>query len=71
MMLKKILFFLTTVLILSSCQKQYSCVCTNPGGDDVVFTERSTRNNAEKKCDAYYNEHFANVPWNETTCAVK
>lgn len=64
-----ILFF--CALTFSNCKKEHACVCTHPGGDDVVFTERSTKDRAKKKCEDYYNEHFAHVPWNETTCAIK
>ena len=70
-MLKRILFFLSFIFILSACKKEYSCVCTNPSGDTVVFTEKNTRDDAKKKCEDYYNEHFASVPWNETSCAIK
>lgn len=71
MILRKCFFLLSIILIFASCKKEYSCVCTNPGGDTIVFTEKNTRGNAKKKCDDYYNEHFASVPWNETSCAIK
>ena len=62
-----------TLLILfsTSCKKEYSCVCSHPGGDEVVFTVKDNEGDAKKKCDDYYNENFANVPLNETTCAIK
>jgi transcriptional/translational regulatory protein YebC/TACO1 len=69
--MKTILPFLFVLFIFSACKKEYSCVCTHPGGEDVVFTVTDNKDRANSKCDDYYNEHFANIPWNETTCEIK
>jgi hypothetical protein len=68
----KTLFLFALVFLLStSCRKEHACVCTHPGGEEVVFTVKNSRGNAESRCDDYYQENFAHVPWNETTCAIK
>lgn len=70
-MRKVMLIFIGTLFIITSCKKDYSCVCSHPGGDEVVFTVKDNKDDAKKKCDDYYNQNFANVPWNETTCEIK
>ncbi|HSH67709.1 MAG TPA: hypothetical protein VLB84_18355 [Bacteroidia bacterium] len=66
-----IIGIICSVFIITGCKKEYSCVCTNPGGSEVVFTVKQTKDKAKKKCDDYYNENIANIPWNETVCAIK
>lgn len=63
--------FIIAFYSLSSCRKEYSCVCTNPGGAYVAFTTKNSKSGAEKQCDDYYEENFGDIPWNETFCEVK
>jgi hypothetical protein len=70
-LIKSILLFSATFFILSSCKKEYNCVCTNPGGSEIVFSVKDSKEKAKAKCADYYNEHFASIPWNETSCEIK
>ena len=56
---------------LSSCKKNYTCACTNPGGTQDVFTVKDTKSNADTKCSDYYDTTYGNIPMNETSCAIK
>jgi hypothetical protein len=67
----KALLLCAATIYLCSCAKNYNCVCTNPGGSDVVFTTRSNKTKAEKKCKEYYDSNFGSIPWNETSCEIK
>lgn len=69
--MKSILLISVVLITLSSCNKEYDCVCTNPGGSEIVFSVKSSKEKAEKKCTDYYNEHFGSIPWNETACEIK
>jgi hypothetical protein len=60
-----------TSLCFISCGKNYTCVCTNPGGSENVFVTHSSKSKADEKCKKYYNEHYAQIPWNETDCRIK
>jgi predicted metal-binding protein len=71
--MKTILFIIisSTVTLLSGCKKDYTCVCSNPGGTTDVFTVKDTKSNATKKCSDYYAQNVGNVAWNETSCSIK
>jgi hypothetical protein len=69
--MKSILLFISVFFILSSCKKEYNCVCTNPGGSEIVFTVKDSKEKAKQKCADYYDQHFASIPWNETSCEIK
>lgn len=60
-----------SVFLLTACEKEYSCVCTNPGGSNIVFTVKDSRSDAKDKCNQYYQDNFASIPWNETSCEIK
>lgn len=45
--------FLFLAISLSSCKKDYTCLCTQPGNsiqEDYSFIINDTRNNAEYRC---------------------
>lgn len=65
-------FFFLAVLFLtmSSCQRDYACVCYNPGGSKVAFTINGTKSEAKQACQEYYEENFGAIVWNETYCEV-
>jgi hypothetical protein len=67
----KSLLFVLTVLIFIGCKKEYTCTCNNPGGTKQIFTEKSSKKDATKKCKDYYNATYGNVAWNETSCEIK
>jgi|GEM_PF-1338767 len=60
-----------TAFLFSGCEKQYHCKCTNPGGQFIVFSKRSSKSQAKQKCKDYYNSNYGNVPMSETFCEVK
>lgn len=66
-----ILSMILTSIFLSSCKKNYTCSCSNPGGTVNVFTVKDTQKNAKKKCDDYYSLNFGNVSLSETSCTIK
>lgn len=67
----KTILLLSTILLLASCKKDYTCTCTDPaGGKTIVFTEKTTKGKASSKCDEYYNSHYGSVPFNEVSCSL-
>ena len=60
-----------TTILLSGCEKQYNCVCTNPGGKYIAFSKHCTKSQAKQKCKDYYKSNYGNVPMSETFCEVK
>lgn len=54
----------------NSCQRDYTCVCYNPGGATVAFTINSTKSEAKEACQEYYEENFGTIEWSETHCEV-
>jgi hypothetical protein len=62
---------LLMAFVLTSCNKDYSCICTNPGGEYTALKLKSTEAEAIKKCQDYYDTNFGSVPWSETHCEVK
>ena len=69
-MMKKLMVVLA-VLTFFGCKKEYTCNCTTPGGTTQAFTVKDTRKDAEAQCTKFYNDNFAHIPLNETTCEVK
>ena len=66
-----ILITLTVTLLFStSCKKNYTCSCTNPGGTIPVFSLNDSKKNATAKCKDYYNSNYSNIPFNETSCSI-
>lgn len=59
--MKKLLFILTISIFLLSCEKNYSCICSNTYGDEfgnvygVEYTKwkdiKTTKNKAKNECD--------------------
>ena len=67
----KFIVVFTTIIIFSSCKKEYHCVCSNPGGTVAVFTVKNTKKKATNECKDYYNKNYASTPLNETSCSIK
>ena len=59
------LFSLTCLLafVLSSCKKDYDCVCTNSSGSYTAGTTKDTKSRAKKYCQG--------LGSGETTCKVQ
>lgn len=68
----KTLLLLSTILLLASCKKNYTCTCTDSstGTKSVVFSEKTTEGKAHSKCDEYYNSHYGAVPFNTYSCGL-
>lgn len=66
-----LILFALIAVSLTSCKKQYSCECTNPGGSYTAFTVKDTKQKAKQKCDDYYAQNFGTVVFNETSCKIK
>lgn len=70
--MKKIalLVVISTCILLSSCKKDYTCVCTNPGGVFKTYTIKDTKRKAKDQC-ADYSKEYQDVAWSETGCSIK
>ena len=72
-----LVFSLGLILLASSCQKEYTCVCTtdNPlGGDDIVIPhqiDRTTKSKAEDACQQKEDEENASPSAPQTTCVLE
>jgi hypothetical protein len=64
--MKYLFLLLTSVMVLSSCKKDYTCSCKDVNGTPNDIPYRGHKKKAEKKCD-YYNQVYANTG---TTCTV-
>jgi hypothetical protein len=62
---------LLAAFYLSACSKNYNCVCTNPGGSEIVASYHTTKMKAKNQCSRYYQDHYGNVAWSETGCEIK
>ncbi len=55
--MKKLLFVFAIAGIgsLASCQKEYTCVCTDANGDEnrIEFPTKMKKSDAEDACDVY------------------
>ena len=68
----KTTLILSTISLLASCKKDYTCTCTDGSGNKtVIFTEKTTEGKASSKCDSYYNNNYGNVPFNTTSCGIE
>jgi hypothetical protein len=63
--------FIALAFCLSACAKNYDCVCTNPGGSQTVASYHATKQKATSQCKRYYQDHYGNVAWSETSCGIK
>jgi hypothetical protein len=59
-----------TGILFSSCKKEYTCECKNPGGVFKTYTIKDTKLKAKNKC-ADYSKEYQDVAWSETGCSVK
>ncbi|WP_317897313.1 hypothetical protein [Aurantibacillus circumpalustris] len=66
----KIALALLIICFLTSCQKTYTCECTNPGGVYASYTLKESKTEAEAIC-AQYNAEANSIPWSENNCALK
>ena len=68
----KKLLFVFVIITLVSCKKNYNCVCTDQNGTTLaVTTIKDTKGRAGEKCTDYYNQHYANIAFNQITCQIK
>jgi len=69
--MKKIFFLLGVIaLVSSSCKKNRTCACYNPGGEAESFIVNDTKNNTESICQKYYDENYGYY-FSETYCKIK
>lgn len=66
----KIILALIATCILSSCTKEYNCVCYNPGGAFENHTITGTQMEAQQQCNKISQEHQT-VPMSEIYCELK
>lgn len=67
-----IILFLTVIALFSSCKKEYTCTCSDSvGNKTIAFTEKNTKGKASDKCNDYYNQNYASIPWDDTTCSIE
>jgi hypothetical protein len=59
------------LFVITSCSKNHTCECQNPGGTEKIFTAHCKKAKAEKRCSDYYDEKFGDVPMSETHCYIK
>lgn len=64
-----ILLAISTIFILSSCKKDYTCNCFNPGGVFQKFNIKDTRRKATQRCNAYSKE-YQTTSWSEVGCSL-
>ena len=67
----KLISYIFTLIYFTACKKEYTCVCTNPSGKTVAFTKKATKKNATNECIDYYNNNYASIAFNETTCEIE
>ncbi len=66
----KNLLFILIGLAFVSCKKNYNCTCSDSSGTLAVTPIKDTRENAQKQCDDYYNQHYGTT-FNQVTCTLK
>lgn len=59
------------MVMLSSCKKNYNCVCSDPNGTLEVVTFKENKGKAQEKCSQYYDQHYGNVAFNQVKCEIK
>jgi hypothetical protein len=65
----KILLTILTVCSLTSCKKDYTCSCSDPGGVFQTYKIKDTRKKAIQKCSDYSKE-YQTIEWSETACSL-
>lgn len=69
--MKYILLITTTVLSLSSCKKERTCSCFNPGGKfETAFTKKTTLKKAKEECEDYGRQYDSPDYFSETFCEL-
>ncbi len=66
-MKSKILLTILVVCLLTSCKKDYTCSCSNPGGVFQTYKIKDTKKKAIQKCSDYSKE-YQTMEWSETGC---
>lgn len=66
----KIAYFIITIAFLTSCKKNYSCDCFNPGGVFKTYEIKDTKKNATEKCKDYSKE-YQTISFSETDCSIR
>ncbi|MBL7932794.1 MAG: hypothetical protein JNL60_12870 [Bacteroidia bacterium] len=66
----KLILAIIATCILSSCTKEYNCVCSNPGGVFETHVITGTQMEAQQQCNKI-SQQYASVPMSETYCELK
>jgi hypothetical protein len=66
----KNIFLLALIISFASCKKDYTCTCTDSNGTSVIFTEKTTKEKAQKKCDDYFNSKYGNIAFPDASCKL-
>jgi hypothetical protein len=65
-----IFLFASSLLLFINCKKNYSCVCSDPGGVFKTYEIKDTKSKATDKCEAY-NKEYQTIPVSETVCTLR
>ena len=69
--MRKIILLCIITATFTSCKKNYDCTCKDQNGTVVaVTTFKNTKGKAGEQCNQYYDQHYGNIPFNQTTCAI-
>ena len=68
--MKAIVILTITLLILTSCRKEFECHCFGPLGDYKVYYIKGNRYQASKKCKEYTEEEHR-LKGNDVGCTTK
>lgn len=68
--MKYLISALSGILLMTSCQKEHTCNCFNPGGTFKTHKISGTKKKAREKC-AEYAKEYQDVPMSETGCAIQ
>lgn len=49
--MKKVFFVVITIAALTSCKKDWNCVCTSSAGSSTSVIQDMTKSDAEAKCN--------------------
>jgi hypothetical protein len=70
--MKKIILICSVAIATTGCKKNYDCTCRDQTGAVIVVTTyKNTKGKAGEQCSSYYNQHYGNIPFNQTTCAIE
>jgi hypothetical protein len=69
--MKKVFLICTIAVSLASCKKNYDCTCKDQTGAVIIVTTyKNTKGKAGEQCSQYYDQHYGNIPFNQTSCAI-